>query len=79
MRSWSDEVDEMILVIRAEMERKGMSQTDLAERVGMCQGTVSQILTRTHRNNKVATLWRLAHGVGLRAEIRLTRPGEGEA
>jgi transcriptional regulator with XRE-family HTH domain len=69
----------MISVIVAEMQRKGMNQTDLADAVGMHQGTVSQILTRTHPNNKVATLWRLAHGVGLRAEIRLTRPGEGEA
>lgn len=76
MRSWSAEVDEFIAVIRSEMERKGMSQSDLARAAGMYQGSVSQILTRATTNQKVATLWRMAIAVGLRPELRLTRPDD---
>ena len=74
MRSYSDEMDALLAVFRTEMQHQGITQRDLAERIGMHQSTVSQILTRRYPNLQAATLWRIATGLRLDLQFRATRP-----
>lgn len=57
---------DVITFIKAEMDRQGLSQNELAERCGMQSGTVSRILNPPNddRGVELASIDKLAHGLG---------------
>lgn len=69
---WEEQAPERAVMreIAFERERAGLTQKELAERVGMRQGNLSR-LENGNGNPSINTLAKIARGLGKRLEIRL--------
>jgi ribosome-binding protein aMBF1 (putative translation factor) len=62
---------ELARLIRDARVRAGLSQRDLAERIGSTQPTISRLEDAGYEGHSLTTLRRIAAALGLRIEIRL--------
>jgi ribosome-binding protein aMBF1 (putative translation factor) len=69
---------ELIVALRAERERQGLSLADLAERTGMDRSAIHKIEIGLNRNPTFATLSRYASALGTRIEwhLEMIEPGQ---
>ncbi len=69
---WEEQAPERAVMreIAFEREGAGLTQKELAERVGMRQGNLSR-LENGNGNPSINTLAKIARGLGKRLEIRL--------
>ncbi|MBS5450045.1 MAG: helix-turn-helix transcriptional regulator [Coriobacteriia bacterium] len=69
---WEEQAPERAVMreIAFERERAGLTQKELAERIGMRQGNLSR-LENGNGNPSIDTLAKIARGLGKRLEIRL--------
>jgi DNA-binding XRE family transcriptional regulator len=66
-----DQVDELVLQLKAAREEKGLSLADLTERTGMDRSALSKLETGRRPNPTVETLVRYAEAVGKRLVVSL--------
>jgi DNA-binding XRE family transcriptional regulator len=62
---------ELIVALRAERERQGLTLTDLAERTGMDRAAIHKLEIGLNRNPTLATLTRYAGALEARIEWQL--------
>jgi DNA-binding XRE family transcriptional regulator len=67
-----DQVDELVLQLKAAREQKGLTLADLTERTGMDRSALSKLETGQRPNPTVETLVRYAEAVGKRLVVSLT-------
>jgi transcriptional regulator with XRE-family HTH domain len=54
-------------------DRIGLTQSDLGDRIGLTQSSISGLLNLRHAKPELATLWRIATGLGLEIDITVRR------
>ncbi|PZA06993.1 MULTISPECIES: helix-turn-helix transcriptional regulator [unclassified Meiothermus] len=64
---------ETVLAICEALARAGLSQAELARRLGTDRGNVPRWLSENYQGHTVATLERIAEVLGMRLEIRFVR------
>ena len=57
-------------IIRAIMEKEGVSRTELAERTGCVRQNISQMLTRGNGNMRYDNFYKLANALGYEITLR---------
>ena len=67
-----DELQELLLQLKAAREAKGLSLADLTELTGMDRSALSKLETGQRANPTVETLVRYAEAVGKRLVVSLT-------
>lgn len=66
-----DQVDELLVQLKAAREEKGLSLADVTERTGMDRSALSKLETGQRPNPTVETLVRYAEAVGKRLVVSL--------
>ena len=72
-----DELDDEYALVREMLRaraRAGLTQEDVAERMGTTKSAVSRLETAGKHSPSVTTLKKYAHAVGCEVEIRLVPP-----
>lgn len=73
MTGVKETMDRLLRELDEERVRQGLTQSQLAERIGVNQGDVSQFMRGRFPNMQLATLFRYATGLGMTVEIKLRR------
>ena len=65
--------EQIIEAIEKELERKGMTQAELGELVGMKRHSVNAALRGTERTVSIQRLVNMAEAIGLDVELKIKR------
>jgi len=69
-----DSAREVVMRLKAERERRGLSLTDMLHRTGMSRESLSRLENHRSPNPTVRTLARYAAAVGLELQMAAKRP-----
>jgi predicted XRE-type DNA-binding protein len=65
--------EKLTLAILKEMEKRGLSQGEVARMIGLDRRNVNKTLRGTERGISIDQLVRIANGIGLKIDLKILR------